>query len=121
MFHERILWAQIENVVLHDPGGDDHDGLRMHRRGRRGILDDLGQRRPMDDPPGSDRERVTGNEGLCANRWLSGEKPLQILEREACTAYEIAPAALQRRIQDLWIGHRKIGGSNEIEGLPAHE
>ena len=40
---QRVLRRQVENVVFHDPGGNDQDRLRMHLAGGWIILDQLHQ------------------------------------------------------------------------------
>src|SRR6266511_4795849 len=43
IFHQRVLRRQIENVVLHDPGRHDQNGLRMHLFSGWIVLDQLDQ------------------------------------------------------------------------------
>src|SRR5215469_4231471 len=39
--HQRVARREVENVVLHDPGGSDEDRLRVHRRSRWRVLQQL--------------------------------------------------------------------------------
>src|SRR4051794_14646111 len=46
---ERVLWSEVENLVLHDPSRDEEYRLGMHLFGRRLVLDQLNQVISIDD------------------------------------------------------------------------
>src|SRR3546814_5999961 len=47
--HERILGREVEDIVFHDPGGDDQDRFGPHRLRRGLILDEFDECVAIDD------------------------------------------------------------------------
>ena len=107
-FDHRIFGRQIENIIFHDPGGDDQDRFWMDliRRGR--ILDQLDQAIAIDHLTGAGGQIAAKLKGLKVGRFFFGHIAFDVFAKIARPAYKVHAPLRQRRLQDFGIGQRQV-------------
>ncbi len=118
----RILLAQVDDVELIDPRRHEQERPLNDLFGARIILDQFHHLIAEDDLAGSRRDVLADHEliviGLTdPERALA---PLQILEQVLQSVDEVLAAGLDRRADNLGVGHREIRrrhGADELAGV----
>ena len=118
---ERVFGRQIEDVVLHDPGGDDQNRLGTHRVRRWLVLDQFDQPIAIDDASRRHGHVAANLELLGTRRPLATDGALPILGKVLRAPHEVHAALFERALQDLGVRQRKVGGRHRVEDLPGRE
>lgn len=114
---QRVVWRQIEYVVLHDPRRHDQYGFGEYRTGRRAVLDQFDQVIAEHDLAGRGREIHADLEALRACDGSTAGGAAGIVECIAGAPHEARAAGERRALEHLGIGERKIGRREHVEQL----
>jgi hypothetical protein len=114
VFDERVMRRQIEDVVLHDPGGHDEHGLRLNQRCGWRILDQLHQTVTMHDFSGRHRDLLSHRKGIGSDGLAPGNSAPPILDQVDPSADEICPGLLKAGVQNLGIRWEEIARRDNI-------
>ena len=104
--------VEIEDVVFHDPGWNDHDRFRPDLFGGRGILNDLGERRAAHHLAWCCRHGLADHESFRSGRASAGASPHQIVgqvQRVPCTRF--MPACDRVRASTWGFVQTKLDGA----------
>ena len=118
---ERVPGRQIEDVVLHDPGGHDKDGFGLHRVRRRRILDQFDEAVAIHDLARGHAEVTADLERLGAGGLFAAGKALEVVEKVLRAAHEVHACLLDGALQDLRIRRDEVRWREHIEPLAGRE
>ena len=116
---ERVIGAQVEDVVLVDPGRHDQQRALEHRLRRRGVLDELDEVVLEHDLARRDADVLTELERLHVGH-LDVEAPLAVLEvgQEVLQPVEqVLAVRFDRGAQHLGVGHDEVCGREGVGEL----
>ena len=117
--HQRLLGAEIEDVVLVDPGRVDDEGALVDLSRRRLVLDELHQVVLEDDLAGRGRDVLAETEGGHV-RLLDLDvavAALDVLEQMLHAGDEVLAVGGERRAQDFRIGEEEVRGRDGVRHL----
>ena len=120
---ERVLLAQIENVVLVDPGRNDEQRLPEDGLGRRDVLDELQQVVLEHDLAGRGGDVVADPERLLVAH-LDAQLPValvEVLEQVLQALHQVGAARLHRLAEHLRVGDREVRRRQRVDVLPGEE
>ena len=122
VFHQRIGRAQVQDVVLLDPGRDDQHRLRPHHRRGRRVLDQFDQAIAKDHVAGRDRHVAADLE---LRRRPPGRLPpsarSQSSTQLSAPRSRFVPPCAQRAVENLRIGLDEVGRRNHVQELARAE
>ena len=119
--HQRIVAAEIEHVILHDPGGNDQDRFGDHLAGRRPVLNELHQFVAVDDFAWRSGDFPAHAEFAAGRDRLGGEQPHRVLDEIAHSAGEIAACLLERPLDNHRVEPGDVGGRHHVQHLARHK
>ncbi len=119
--HQGALGLEIEDVVFHDPGGDDEDRLRKHLAGRRLVLDQFDQVIAVDDLAWRDRHVSSDLERLRTRGRLAGEHAVEVVQPVGRAANQVEAGLLHRFVEDQGVQPRGVARRIDIKERPHHE
>jgi hypothetical protein len=110
----RIARAQVEDVVLHDPGRHDQHRLGMHILGGGRVLDDLDQVVAQDHLARRHRDGLAGFEGIGARLLAAFQGALDVLDQVLHAPHQVLPLfGLRQRLQ-FGVGQQAVGGGRRV-------
>ena len=109
--------GQIEYVVLHYPGRDYEQGLRVNLLRHGTILNQLHQPVAKNHPARRDANVCANAKSLSAGRFLPIQRPFSVLEKIHPALYQIGAVLLTGYFQYLGICQNEIGRRKHIEQL----
>ena len=119
----RLLGIEVEDVVLVDPGRDDHQRLGQDLLGRGGVLDQLEQVVLPDHRAGGDRDVAAHLERVhvgLANQQLA-LAALEVGQHHLQPADEVVALLVDRGLQDLRVQREEVGGVHRLDELAGVE
>ena len=108
---QRVLGRQIEDVVLHDPGGYDQDRLGLNGFRGGSVLNQFHEPIAIDDLARSDGHRFSHLEGLCAYRFAAEHGPRPILQEIGYSPEEVTPALFEGGLKTFGLVQGKFVGA----------
>ena len=119
--HQRIVRAEIEDVVFHDPRRHDQHWLGPHPFGRRRILDQLHQFVARDHFAGRHGNIATGLERFGPGRRIARHRAAHIIEEMLRPFDQAMAAGVDNALLQHGIGGDEIGRRGHVEDLPRGE
>ena len=120
---QRVLLAQIHDVVFVDPWREDEQRALINFLGRRLELEQLDQLVAEDDLAGRRRDILADLERRLV-RLADGQAAIALGDIGACIAQPInkaLPAGLQHGAQGRRVGRKEIGWRQRVDGLAGIE
>ena len=117
---EGILRREVQDVVLHDPGGHDQHRFRVHAPGLRAVLDQLNQPVPVDHPARRDGDLAARSEPRRRRRLAVQDPVLPVGQEVLEPAPEVLAAALGGRPLQHGVGRQEVARRPDVEQL-AHD
>jgi hypothetical protein len=117
IFDERVVWREIKNVVLHDPGGHGEDGFGVDPVCCGRILDQLNQPVLKDDLAGRHRNVLPNHELLGDDRPFAACRPLPVFDEVSQSFGEISAASLNCHLRDFGIRPNEVGWRSKVKKL----
>ena len=117
--HEAFLGRQVEDVEAVDPRREDDQRRLQHLVGGRRVLDQLVERRFVDDLARRHREVLAELERAALGL---GDLPGgDVLEHVGEAAKQILAAALDRLLEHLRVGQREVGRAHRVDEAAGRE
>jgi hypothetical protein len=116
---EGVLLAQIEDIVLVDPGRDDQQRPLVDLFGGRRVLDQLDQVVLVDHLARRHRDVLADLEGLGVGHpdLQPAVAPVQVVQQVPQPLDQVLAARLHGRAQHLGVGHDEVGRRHGVDEL----
>ena len=119
--YHRVLWPQVEYVVLHNPRRNEQDWLGADAFCGRTVLDQLHEIVTVDDLAWGDGDVLTDGKPIAQRLGLHRHCVRRILREIKPAPNQIGATFLQGAFKDCWAKPRHVGRRENIQRLSGHE